>query len=118
MFTSCLKNVLLYNAMITTMLQVSADNETDLYCLHFVFLPRINSSLDSFIESWNNHRISTENNMTPNQLYIKGALEQNMTPRMPQNMQQPFSSSSTVSLPRASSRVEVTLVHVLHRVPE
>ena len=87
--------------------KLNRDNETDLYCLHFVFLPRINSALDSFIESWNNHRISTENNMTPNQLYIKGALEQNMTPRMPQNMQQPFSSSSTVSLPRASSRVEV-----------
>ena len=47
--------------------KLNAGNEIDLYCLHFVFLPRINSALHSFIESWNNHPISTENNKTPNQ---------------------------------------------------
>lgn len=26
-------------------------NETDLYCLHFIFIPRINSTLESFVES-------------------------------------------------------------------
>lgn len=33
-------------------------NEVDLYCLHYTFLPRINQTLDSFVESWNNHPLS------------------------------------------------------------
>jgi AcrR family transcriptional regulator len=42
--------------------KLNPGNEIDLYCLHFVYLPRINSALESFIESWNNHPISTERN--------------------------------------------------------
>ncbi len=45
------------------------DNETDIYALHFVFLPRINASLDTFRSAWNNHSLSTESNMSPLQLY-------------------------------------------------
>lgn len=40
------------------------------YCLYFVFLPRINSTLKGFVESWNNHSLSATHNLTPNQLYI------------------------------------------------
>lgn len=58
-------------------------NEVDLFCLHFIFKPRINAALDSFTESWNNHSISSVNSMTPNQLFIQGALEQNMVPAVP-----------------------------------
>lgn len=58
-------------------------NETDMYCLHYVFLPRINSTLERFIESWNNHSLSSENSLTPNQLFIRGAIQQNMTPVIP-----------------------------------
>lgn len=36
-----------------------------------------------FKESWNNHSISTENNRTPNQLFIHGALQNSMVPRQP-----------------------------------
>ena len=39
-------------------------NEVDLYCLHYIYLPRINSALQAFVESWNNHSISTERNHT------------------------------------------------------
>ena len=42
-------------------------NEVDMFCLHYVFLPRINEALNSFVDSWNNHPISTERNLTPNQ---------------------------------------------------
>ncbi|XP_064387315.1 uncharacterized protein LOC135335697 [Halichondria panicea] len=45
-------------------------NEVDVYCLHYVYIPRIQQTLDSFVESWNNYAISTENNFTPNQLYM------------------------------------------------
>ena len=44
-------------------------NETDLYCLHFIFLPRINSMLRSFQESWNNHSLSTADSRHINCLY-------------------------------------------------
>ena len=56
-------------------------NEVDLYCLHFVFLPGINSVLTQFVESWNNHPLSSAHNLTPNQLFIRGAIEQNMMPQ-------------------------------------
>ena len=55
-------------------------NQLDLFCLRFVFLKRINSALDSFVESWNNHPVSSARNMTPNQLFIQGAIEQNLVP--------------------------------------
>ena len=58
-------------------------NEVDLYCLHAVFLPRINNAIDSFVECWNNHALSTSHNLTPNQLFIEGALRRNMAPALP-----------------------------------
>ena len=48
-------------------------NDVDLYCLHYVFLPRINQSLIEFKESWNNHALSTAGNLTPTQLFFEGA---------------------------------------------
>ena len=46
-------------------------NEVDLLCLHYVFLPRINKTLQEFTECWNNHKFSSEHNLTPNQLFIR-----------------------------------------------
>jgi len=48
---------------------LNTDNEADMYCLHYIFIPRINSALLSFQSAWNHHRISTENNLSPLQLY-------------------------------------------------
>ena len=48
--------------------------EVDLFSLHFVFIPRINNSLSQFRASWNNHKLSTKGQKTPNQLYILGML--------------------------------------------
>lgn len=31
------------------------NNQIDLFCLHYVFLPRINQHLQMFIDGWNNH---------------------------------------------------------------
>ena len=53
---------------------LNVDNDTDVYALHYVFLPRINASLNAFKESWNNHPLSTENNMSPLQLYTAYSL--------------------------------------------
>jgi len=48
---------------------LNVDNEADLFSLHYIFVPRINESLHAFRVAWNNHSISTENNLSPLQLY-------------------------------------------------
>ena len=49
-------------------------DESHLYALHYVFLPRINQALRLFEECWNNHHVRTEGGMTPCQLFTAGAL--------------------------------------------
>lgn len=49
-------------------------NETDLYCLHYIFLTRINKYINEFKETWNNHSLSSEGNMSPYQLFAEGLL--------------------------------------------
>ena len=51
---------------------LAIDNETDLFCLHLVSKKRTNNHLVAFSEGWNCHKLSTENNMTPNQLWRMG----------------------------------------------
>lgn len=46
-------------------------NSTDLYCLHYIFLPRLNKALLEFIAAHNNHNISTEENCSPVQLFYR-----------------------------------------------
>ena len=46
--------------------------EEDLYCLHYVFIPRIQHQLDTFRETYSHHKLRTEGNMTPYQLWIQG----------------------------------------------
>ena len=43
-------------------------NPLDLYCLHYIFLPRINHQLQSFHDDYSQHRLRTERNMSPLQL--------------------------------------------------
>lgn len=49
-------------------------SDTDLYCLHLVYLPKINEVLKSFVDGWNSHAITTEHNMTPLQLFSTGSI--------------------------------------------
>ena len=79
-------------------------NEIDMFCLHFVFQPRINSALNAFMESWNNHSLSTVGNLTPNQIFIQGALERNRFPHYPLTSQQQV---RVLQLPQYSNPVEV-----------
>ena len=44
-------------------------NEIDLFCLHVVYLPRINFTLNKFAESWDYHPLSSENNRSTRQLW-------------------------------------------------
>ena len=44
-------------------------NETDMFCLQYVYLPRINKRLTEFADAHNNHAVSTERNNSPAQLF-------------------------------------------------
>ena len=46
--------------------------DPDLYSLHYVFLPRINSHLSQFLAAWNHHPLRTEHGLTPLQLWQRG----------------------------------------------
>lgn len=47
-------------------------NDVDLCCLHFIFLPKINRMMQIFQNMWNNHKVRTEKNKTPLQLFMMG----------------------------------------------
>ena len=51
------------------------ENDIHLYALQYVYLPRINQSLQLFGESWNQHPLTSCNCMTPLQLWMRGMLQ-------------------------------------------
>ena len=48
------------------------ENALHLFCLHVVFLPRINMHLKSWQEAWIKHPMRTEHGMSPEQLWTCG----------------------------------------------
>ena len=48
-------------------------DETHPFCLHYVFLPRINRHLNLFQDGYDNNPLRTESNMTPVQLWVLGS---------------------------------------------
>lgn len=49
-------------------------NATHFFCLHYVFLPRLQANLNLFRDGWDNHPLRTEQNLTPNQLWEVGQM--------------------------------------------
>jgi len=47
---------------------LDVENTLQMYVLHYLFLPRINESLNQFIATWNSHPLTSEQNRTPTQL--------------------------------------------------
>ncbi len=54
--------------------ELDPDRDINMWALHYVFIPRINRALDSFMGQWNQHGLRTEHHATPQQLFIRGAL--------------------------------------------
>ena len=50
-------------------------NELHLFCLHYIYLPRITKSLEEFVDQMNQRPVSTEHNMSPLQLWTSGMLQ-------------------------------------------
>ena len=53
---------------------LSPTDEVDLFALHYVYLPRINEHLEMFSQAYSRHRIRTEGNHSPIQLWLQGML--------------------------------------------
>lgn len=50
-------------------------NNIHIYSLHYVYVPRINLRLILFRNAWNKHGLRTEHALTPEQLFVAGALQ-------------------------------------------
>ena len=48
------------------------DNDVHLFCLHYVFLPRLQAQLQKWRRAWNRHSIRTANGQSPQQLWSIG----------------------------------------------
>ena len=48
------------------------DNDIYLFCLHYIFIPRINRHLEMWKAAWIRHSVRSEHNKTPEQLYTCG----------------------------------------------
>ena len=48
------------------------DNDFDIFCLHYVFVPRINRALTYWKNVWVKHPIRSEHNLSPEQLWAFG----------------------------------------------
>ena len=51
-------------------------SDVDLFCLHFVYLPRINNHLQQWVSAWIHHPLRTAGNCSPLQLWTEGMLLQ------------------------------------------
>lgn len=83
-------------------------NDIDLFCIHFTILPKLASCLNEFVESWNHHCLSTENNLTPEQLYTIGMMERQATCQQHQHISQ-SSTSNFNSVDLSSYAVDDTV---------
>ena len=48
------------------------DDDIDIFCLHYVYIPRINRQLQMWKEAWMKHPLSSEMNLSPEQLWTAG----------------------------------------------
>ena len=49
-------------------------SQVDLFCLHYVYVHRINTSLQLFANGWNNHAMTSEHGMTPAKMFTAGTI--------------------------------------------
>ena len=52
------------------------ENEVHVFVLHYVFLPRINHVIASFVQGWNHHPLRSERNWSPERLWTNGMVDQ------------------------------------------
>ena len=58
---------------------LDGSNDVHLFALHFVYKERISRSLQEFNAHWNHDSLSTENSLSPLQLWSQGVLQQSLS---------------------------------------
>ena len=53
---------------------LNSHSEFDLFALHYIYLPKINASLEQFVEQWHFHEIRTAGYQCPRALWHAGIL--------------------------------------------
>lgn len=53
---------------------LDVNNALHLWCLQYIYIPRIQAALSVFKEAWNNHRLRTEHGNSPLQVFVSGVL--------------------------------------------
>lgn len=48
--------------------------DLNLFCLHYIYLPRVQRAVREFRSQWNNHGLSTQGSQTPLQLWHRGVV--------------------------------------------
>ena len=55
---------------------LDVENPIQMFALHIAYQSRINHALQEFMGAFNNHRLSTEHNWTPNQIWVNGMMDE------------------------------------------
>lgn len=72
LYTGCVSFFYLFFYSLEDAGLLDINSPIDLYSLHFVFTPLIQHHLDMFNQGWAQHRMRTEKNQSPKQLWIRG----------------------------------------------
>ena len=72
-------------------------SDIDIFCLHKVYIMRINHSLEEFKRQFNHHPVRTEHNLSPHQLFVSGLLANRDSTGM-RNLFQDFIDPSTYGI--------------------
>ena len=90
----------LYHALFTHLEQCGVLNpadDVDLFCLHYIYFPRVNNHLKTWCRGWNNHTLSGESG-TPLQFWTEGTLNMISSDHAPaQEMFLPHNVSKSTS---------------------
>lgn len=57
--------------------ELNPDDPVDLFCLHYVYIPRLNQHLKVFQAMYSHHRLRGSGNKSPYQLWLTGMVERN-----------------------------------------
>ncbi|MEQ2299740.1 hypothetical protein AMECASPLE_018169 [Ameca splendens] len=69
---------------------IDLSDKIHLFCVHYVFLPRLKSDLQCFLRSWNFHHIRSEGNLSPAQLWHIGMLQTPVEEPCVEALEHPF----------------------------
>ena len=93
-------------------------DEVQLFCLHYIFIPRINKAICSFVDSWSFHRIRTAGNQSPIQLFVTGQLRNYVSGHTTTNEYYHSESVSKQLQFTCSETEQIDIVHFTQVNPE